>query len=198
MTIRIIEKILDIPLQNEHGVFFSGAYRTESNGRQAEHLLLYQKLATQPLMLRINSACYTGDIFGCRRCDCHWQLQYAMQYVAAAGNGLILYHMHHEGRANGLIEKLRSHGAADHHGLKGGAAYTHLGYPADSRTYNSSLVILRDLGVASVRLITNNPEKREILERGGIHVANVIRVVSPDPALGDFYRWKREDFGHDV
>ncbi len=147
--ITIEDKELGQTLHNSVGTFDLGAYRTvrSSDGHQAEHIVVYKNLARRPTLLRINSACLTGDIFGDRRCDCSWQLEKMLRLMQAESHGLLIYHLHHEGRANGSVAKLRSFGAEDR-GLPGRLAYEVQGVSADSRRYQSSLLIIRDLGIS--------------------------------------------------
>lgn len=196
MEMTVVDKMLGVPLSNDHGRFLSGVYTTEAGETRSEHIVLYVGLTTDALLTRINSACFTGDVLGCSRCDCNWQLHYAMRRIAAEQSGLLVYHLQHEGRGNGLLAKLRSHRHADCCRRGGSAAYTELGYPADIRDYAASALILRDLGVRSVRLMSNNPHKRQALEHGGVAVLEVLPTICPDQTLAELYRWKRADFGH--
>lgn len=192
----ILEKVNGIELTNNYGRFLAGAYKTRVGDQIAEHLILYQDLAVTPCLLRINSACFTGDLFGCGRCDCNWQMEFALNMIASSGQGLLIYHLHHEGRGNGLINKLRSHSCSDSQKLDSPDAYEHLGLPADRRQYGSSVTILRDLSITSVRLITNNPAKALILTENGIKVESTVPVIAPNPDLMHYYRWKHNKLGH--
>lgn len=201
MAIRIVSKVLDVPITNHLGEFLAGAYRTEHPENKeitADHLVVYRNRDVVPSLLRVNSACYTGDIFHDRRCDCNWQLETALRVIAERDQGVLLYHMHHEGRAHGIVEKLRSYAVADALGRSGKVAYEALGVHPDARQYQSSVLILKDLGLMDVVLMSNNPHKRAILEDSGIVVSDTIPIKSPDPGLEGFYAWKREDFGHSV
>jgi 3,4-dihydroxy 2-butanone 4-phosphate synthase / GTP cyclohydrolase II len=195
---RIIDRVLDVPLRNACGEFLSGAYRTLDASGVDEHLLLYMDLKQSPTLLRINSACFTSDLFGCCRCDCNWQLQQAMGIIANERQGLLIYHLGHEGRGNGLIAKLRSQVMSDATAMDSPAAYRKLGYPADNRSYESAVAILNDLSVDAVRLISNSPPKRAFLEGRGIKVEGMIPVVSPRRSLEPYYRWKQTEFGHEL
>jgi GTP cyclohydrolase II len=195
---RIVDGIRDVPLRNERGEFLAGAYRTEHDGRFADHLLLYRRLDVRPLPVRLNSACFTSDLFGCSRCDCRWQLQFAIRYIAAHDAGLVIYHLDDEGRGNGLIAKLRAQDAMAREGLTSKAAYERLGVSADARDYAASAALLHHLGVREIALMSNSPHKRRCLEAAGIRVPTTVPVKSPDGSLEDFYAWKRTDFGHRV
>lgn len=195
---RIVDGFRDVPLRNEHGEFLAGAYRTELEGRFADHLLLYRRLDVRPLPVRLNSACFTSDLFGCSSCDCRWQLDFAIGYIAAHDRGLVIYHLDDEGRGNGLITKLRAQDVIAREGLTSKTAYEHLGVSADSRDYATSAALLHHLGIREIALMSNSPHKRRCLEAAGIRVAKTIPVKSPDSSLEDFYAWKRGDFGHGV
>jgi 3,4-dihydroxy 2-butanone 4-phosphate synthase/GTP cyclohydrolase II len=200
MSITIVSKVLDVPLVTHHGHMMAGAFRTmdpENGGREADHLLIYQDLRATPCLLRVNSACYTGDVFGDRRCDCNWQLEEALRVIAERRQGLLIYHLHHEGRGNGIVEKLRSYAAGDS-GFVGRASYEVAGVSADAREYRSTVAILEDLGIECVALLTNNPGKARALTERGVVVVEVLALRSPDPDLSTYYQWKREDFGHHV
>jgi 3,4-dihydroxy 2-butanone 4-phosphate synthase/GTP cyclohydrolase II len=195
---KIIDRVLGVQTVTPLGTFLAGAYQTENAGRRADHLLLYIGLESRPCNLRINSACYTSDIFGDQRCDCNWQLRFSLQYIVERRQGIIIYHMHHEGRANGIVNKLRSYDAAARFGIEGRRAYEGVGALADGRRYRSSVAILADLGIQEVALISNNPHKQAALEEHGIHVMKMIPAISDDPRLADYYDWKRRHFRHVV
>jgi GTP cyclohydrolase II len=128
-------------------------------GTPAEH---------QPALCRIHSECFTGDLLGSLRCDCGWQLQEALRLMGAAGHGVLLY-LAHEGRGIGLINKLRAYQLQDS-GLDTLDANRQLGFEADERTFKDAAVMLRHLGIARVRLLTNNPTKVDRLIEEGIEV----------------------------
>jgi GTP cyclohydrolase II len=128
-------------------------------GTPAEH---------QPALCRIHSECFTGDLLGSLRCDCGWQLQEALRLMGEAGHGVLLY-LAHEGRGIGLINKLRAYELQDS-GLDTLDANRQLGFEADERTFKDAAVMLRHLGIARVRLLTNNPTKVERLVEEGIEV----------------------------
>jgi GTP cyclohydrolase II len=196
---RIVDQVMDVPITTTYGSFLAGACRVldESTATLADHMLVYLNLASQPCNLRLNSACYTGGIFGDIGCDCAWQLAFALTYLQRHGQGLVIYHLQHEGRGNGLLGKLRSFAAA-RDGRPGVHAYQSLGLPADAREFGSAVLILTSMGIRSVNLISNNPDKQRVLEEGGIRVARQIPAVCPEPHLREYYAWKRDDFGHRV
>ncbi|WP_420629013.1 GTP cyclohydrolase II [Candidatus Leptofilum sp.] len=149
----------------------------QNNQDQKEHLALVfgEMVLQEPSLVRIHSECFTGDVLGSLRCDCGPQLNQAMEKIAQAGAGVIVY-LRQEGRGIGLLDKLRAYNLQDE-GYDTVDANLKLGHQADARDYTIAARILDDLGVSSVRLLTNNPSKIESLEQLGIQVAE--RVPMP-------------------
>jgi 3,4-dihydroxy 2-butanone 4-phosphate synthase/GTP cyclohydrolase II len=148
--------------------------------------------------VRVHSECLTGDVFGSRRCDCGPQLDAAIATVAAEGKGVVLYVRGHEGRGIGLMHKLQAYQLQDE-GQDTVDANVSLGLPADARDYGTGAQILSDLGVRSMRLLTNNPSKRAGLE--GYDLSIVGRVPLPVRVTADNLRYlttKRDRMGHDL
>lgn len=197
--IELVNCELDLPLSSRYGDFLFGVAETVNieTKQKAEHFLLYLNMSAKPLNVRINSACFTSDLFDDSRCDCHWQMVEFLQIMQETGQGLMIYHMHHEGRANGAIAKLRSYRAADA-GRVGRDAYESIGLKAESREYRSSALILDYLGIHDIKLFSNNPEKITALKNRNIRVREPVPIKSPDPQFELFYKWKREHFGHKV
>jgi GTP cyclohydrolase II len=148
-----------------------------------------------PPIVRIHSQCLTGDVFHSLRCDCHDQLHLALGMIADAGAGILLYE-NQEGRGIGLMAKLQAYALKDQ-GRDTIEANLELGYQADCRHFELPAEMLKLLGVGSVRLITNNPEKVEALEAGGIAVVERISAdVAPEPTHEFYLQTKREKMGH--
>jgi GTP cyclohydrolase II len=148
-----------------------------------------------PVLVRLHSACLTGDLLGSLRCDCGDQLRGAVDRLAA--NGGVLLYLAHEGRGIGLANKLRAYGLQDNNGLDTFAADRHLGFRSDERDFRAGAAILRSLGVARIRLLTNNPDKIETLREGGIEVVERVPLVVPPNAHNRRYlQTKRERAGH--
>lgn len=146
-------------------------------------------------VVRIHSQCTTGDVFHSLRCDCHDQLHLALRLIAEEGNGILLYEQQ-EGRGIGLMEKLRAYELQDK-GLDTIEANLELGHAVDLRDYNLPIEILRFLGILSVRLITNNPEKIKALNDSGIHIAERISADVPaNPFSLQYLATKSAKLGH--
>ncbi len=148
-----------------------------ANGQdKKEHLALVMGDITggSDVLVRVHSECFTGDVLGSRRCDCGEQLQQAMQNIAEAGRGVLIY-LRQEGRGIGLLDKLRAYNLQDQ-GYDTVEANWLLGHQADERDYIVAAQILEDLGVASVRLLTNNPRKIKRLQELGVSVNERIRL----------------------
>ena len=162
-----------------------------------EHVALYMGELHEgpPLLVRLHSECFTGDVLGSRRCDCGEQLAESMRRVASAGRGVILY-LRQEGRGIGLAEKLRAYNLQDQ-GLDTVDANIRLGHLPDARDYGVAAQILRELGIDTVQLLTNNPTKVAGLTGYGIKVAaRVPLVIPPRPQNRDYLHTKAERMGH--
>ncbi|HEX8983919.1 MAG TPA: GTP cyclohydrolase II [Bryobacteraceae bacterium] len=149
----------------------------------------------EPPLVRIHSQCMTGDVFHSLRCDCRAQLELALTQIAEFHRGLLIYE-HQEGRGIGLANKLRAYELQDA-GLDTVEANLRLGFKADHRGYNLPVDILRFFEVSSVRLLSNNPDKIQALEAGGIHVAERVPcIVAPVMSSETYMRTKKEKLGH--
>jgi 3,4-dihydroxy 2-butanone 4-phosphate synthase/GTP cyclohydrolase II len=197
-TERQVEQAADTRLPTEYGEFRAVGYRSRLDG--VEHVaLVYGDIGDgEDLLVRVHSECLTGDVFGSQRCDCGPQLQAALRRVADEGRGVILYMRGHEGRGIGLLHKLRAYELQD-----GGSdtvdANLELGLPADARDYGTGAQILADLGVRTMRLLTNNPAKRAGLEGYGLAItARVPLEIAPNRHNVDYLRTKRDRMGHDL
>lgn len=152
----------------------------------------------EPVLTRVHSECLTGDAFGSQRCDCGPQLEESMRLVQTEGRGVVIYLRGHEGRGIGLLSKLKAY-ALQEQGRDTVDANLDLGLPADSRHYAAASQILRDLGVSSVRLLTNNPDKADELGRYGVEVAEVVGLaLEPNEHNLAYLRTKRDRLGHNL
>lgn len=184
-------------LPTESGRFVVHAYREDATG--LEHLALVPAGAAVPredVLVRVHSECLTGDALGSRRCDCGPQLQAALAAVAAEGTGVVVYVRGHEGRGIGLAAKIAAYAEQDA-GADTVEANERLGLPVDARVYTAPAAILLDLGVRSVRLLTNNPAKEDGVAEHGIHVTQRVPLVVPSGPDNERYLGvKRDRMGH--
>jgi 3,4-dihydroxy 2-butanone 4-phosphate synthase/GTP cyclohydrolase II len=188
----------DTRLPTEFGEFRAVGYRSRLDG--VEHVaLVYGEIGDgTDLLVRVHSECLTGDVFTSRRCDCGAQLHAAMRRVAAEGRGVVLYMRGHEGRGIGLVHKLRAYELQDA-GSDTVDANLELGLPADARDYGTGAQILADLGVRTMRLLTNNPAKRAGLEGYGLSVLDRVPLeIAPNADNLAYLRTKRDRMGHDL
>jgi 3,4-dihydroxy 2-butanone 4-phosphate synthase / GTP cyclohydrolase II len=195
-----VERVAETRLPTRFGDFTAFGYRITVD--QSEHIALVYgdpaDLTGDPVLTRVHSECLTGDVFGSARCDCGPQLEEALERVAEEGRGVVVYLRGHEGRGIGLLAKLQAYQLQDG-GRDTVDANLDLGLPADARHYGAATQILRDLGIESVRLMTNNPDKTSSLESYGIPVAERV-ALTPRPNdhnLG-YLRTKRDRMGHDL
>ncbi|MGH3716942.1 MAG: GTP cyclohydrolase II, partial [Micromonosporaceae bacterium] len=191
-----VERVAEARIPTSAGNFRAVGYRSHVDDR--EHIaLVYGDLGDgEDVLVRVHSECLTGDVFGSLRCDCGPQLQAAMEAVAAEGRGVVLYVRGHEGRGIGLLHKLQAYQLQDT-GRDTVDANLDLGLPADSRDYGTGAQILVDLGLHSMRLLTNNPAKRAGLEGYGLTVTGRVPLpIRPTPENLAYLRTKRDRMGH--
>jgi 3,4-dihydroxy 2-butanone 4-phosphate synthase / GTP cyclohydrolase II len=198
----MVRRVVQTRLPNQFGEWQAIGYRNSVDGTEHVALVLGDPVETAgpgtEVLVRMHSECLTGDVFGSRRCDCGEQLTAAMAAIAAEGRGIVLYLRGHEGRGIGLLSKLRAYQLQD-----GGAdtvdANLELGLPADAREYSTGAQILADLGIRSLRLLTNNPDKVRGLTGFGIEITG--RVGMPVTPTQDNLRYliaKRDRLGHQI
>ncbi|MEU0254848.1 bifunctional 3,4-dihydroxy-2-butanone-4-phosphate synthase/GTP cyclohydrolase II [Streptomyces sp. NPDC006184] len=185
-------------LPTRHGTFTAYGYRSTVDGVEHVALVHGDPGDGEDVLVRVHSECLTGDVFGSLRCDCGPQLDTALRRIQDEGRGIVVYLRGHEGRGIGLLSKLRAY-ALQEQGHDTLDANLELGLPADARDYGAGAQILADLGVRSVRLMTNNPDKTEALLRHGLRVTG--REPMPVQA-GEhnlhYLRTKRDRMGHDL
>ncbi|KOT50724.1 MULTISPECIES: bifunctional 3,4-dihydroxy-2-butanone-4-phosphate synthase/GTP cyclohydrolase II [Streptomyces] len=185
-------------LPTRHGEFTAYGYRSTVDGVEHVALVAGEIGDGEDVLVRVHSECLTGDIFHSLRCDCGPQLEESLRRVQEAGRGVVIYLRGHEGRGIGLLSKLRAYELQER-GRDTLDANLELGLPADARDYGAGAQVLADLGVRSLRLMTNNPEKTEALVRHGLKVTG--REPMPVQA-GEhnlrYLRTKRDRMGHDL
>jgi 3,4-dihydroxy 2-butanone 4-phosphate synthase/GTP cyclohydrolase II len=193
----LIEEIVRVDMPTRFGRFKMAAFRDKSNGM--EHLAIFKGEWTkdEPVLTRVHSSCFTGDILGSLRCDCGDQLACALKQVEKEGKGIILY-MNQEGRGIGLINKLRAY-ALQEQGADTVEANLALGMPADARDYGVGAQILRHMNVSKLRLMTNNPKKRVGLLGYGLEITETVPLTTePNPFNEKYLRTKRDKMGHEL
>ncbi len=196
-TESLIEEEVRVDMPTKHGNFELIAFRQTTTG---EHHLALKKgdwEKDEPVLVRVHSSCFTGDILHSLRCDCGEQLQKAMEMVEAEGKGLVLY-MNQEGRGIGLLNKLKAYKLQEN-GQDTVEANLSLGFKNDQRDYGVGAQILRHLGVSKIKLMTNNPRKRAGLSGYGLEiVANVPIEIRPNPHNEFYLQTKRDKLDHEI
>jgi 3,4-dihydroxy 2-butanone 4-phosphate synthase/GTP cyclohydrolase II len=194
-TERLVHRVAEARLPTDLGEFTVIAYRNDVD--KAEHVALVKGdvAGEANVLVRMHSKCLTGDVFGSQRCDCGPQLQTAMELVAREGRGVIVY-LDQEGRGIGLLNKIRAYALQDS-GADTVQANQRLGFAPDLRNYGIGAQILRDLGLSSIRVMTNNPRKLVGLEGYGLEIVERVPLVaSPTQDNRDYLRTKRDKLGH--
>ncbi|MCB0700131.1 MAG: bifunctional 3,4-dihydroxy-2-butanone-4-phosphate synthase/GTP cyclohydrolase II [Chitinophagales bacterium] len=193
----LIEEEVRVQMPTKHGNFELIAFRQTTTG---EHHLALKKGTwneDEPVMVRVHSSCFTGDILHSLRCDCGDQLQSAMEMVEREGKGVVLY-MNQEGRGIGLLNKLKAYKLQEE-GKDTVEANLALGFKNDQRDYGVGAQILRHLGVSKIKLMTNNPRKRAGLAGYGLEIVDNVPIeIKPNPHNEFYLQTKRDKLGHDI
>ncbi|MFJ3669781.1 GTP cyclohydrolase II [Streptomyces sp. NPDC090106] len=190
-----VERVVNAPLPTVYGEFRAIGYLDHDRGDE-QVALVYGEIGAEEVLTRLHSECLTGDAFGSRHCECGEQLDSAMRAVVAEGRGIVVYLRGHEGRGIGLLAKLRAM-ALQAEGLDTVEANLALGLPVDARDYGVAAGMLHDLGVKSVRLMSNNPDKRAALVHHGIEVAETVPLlITPCASNITYLRTKKERLDH--
>ncbi|MDH4116988.1 MAG: bifunctional 3,4-dihydroxy-2-butanone-4-phosphate synthase/GTP cyclohydrolase II [Acidimicrobiia bacterium] len=193
---KLVERVVESRIPTAHGWFRAVGYRSRLDGREHVAFVVGDVGDGEDVLTRVHSECLTGDVFGSLRCDCGNQLDQALAMVAREGRGVVLYIRGHEGRGIGLFHKLAAYNLQDE-GRDTVQANQDLGLPVDSRDYGMGAQILYDLGVRSMRLLTNNPTKRAGIEGYGLEIVErVPLVVEPNDHNRDYLATKRDRLGH--
>jgi 3,4-dihydroxy 2-butanone 4-phosphate synthase/GTP cyclohydrolase II len=194
-TEKLVERITSVRLPTEYGEFTAVAFRETLTGKHHVALVHGKPGGRENVLVRVHSECLTGDVFHSLRCDCGEQLELALQQIGSEECGVLLY-MAQEGRGIGLLNKLRAYELQEA-GLDTVEANAELGFPADSREYGIGYQILSDLGLTSIRLLTNNPRKMEGIESYGLSVAQQVPIeVPPNAENRRYLAAKRDKLGH--
>ena len=192
-TEKLVERVVSVQLPTEFGAFAAIAFRETLTGR--EHVALVMGEVGEDVLVRVHSECLTGDVFHSLRCDCGEQLEAALGAIAAEGRGVLLY-MAQEGRGIGLLNKLKAYELQEQ-GLDTVDANLALGFAADEREWGIGNQILADLGITTMRLLTNNPKKVSGVEAYGLKVTEQVPIeMPPHPENVRYLAAKRDKLGH--
>ncbi|MBA2952995.1 bifunctional 3,4-dihydroxy-2-butanone-4-phosphate synthase/GTP cyclohydrolase II [Nocardioides sp. MAH-18] len=192
----LVERVAETRLPTRFGHFTAYGYRITVDGSEHIALVHGDVSGDEPVLTRVHSECLTGDVFGSHRCDCGPQLDEALERIVEEGRGVVVYLRGHEGRGIGLVAKLQAYQLQDG-GRDTVDANLDLGLPADARHYGTATQVLRDLGIGSVRLLTNNPDKVANLEDFGVPVAERVPLTPhPNDHNLAYLLTKRDRMGH--
>lgn len=193
----LVEEIVRVDMPTKYGDFKLVAFKEKNSTNEHLALLKGEWEKDEPVLTRVHSSCFTGDILGSLRCDCGEQLHKAMKMVQEEGKGAILY-MNQEGRGIGLLNKLKAYQLQEQ-GMDTVEANLHLGFQMDQRDYGLGAQMLRHLGITKLRLMTNNPKKRVGLVGYGLEIVENIPIeVYPNPHNQKYLEAKRDKMGHEI
>ena len=196
-TDSLIEEVVRVNMPTKYGDFKLVAFREKSTGGEHLALIKGEWAKDEPVLTRVHSSCFTGDILGSFRCDCGDQLHKAMQMVQDEGKGIILY-MNQEGRGIGLMNKLRAYKLQEE-GMDTVEANLHLGFNMDERDYGVGAQMLRYLGATRLKLMSNNPKKRAALSGYGIEIVDIVPIeIKPNSHNESYLKTKRDKMGHEI
>jgi 3,4-dihydroxy 2-butanone 4-phosphate synthase/GTP cyclohydrolase II len=192
---KLVEPVEVVKMPTDYGDFDLHLYRSKVDGQHHLALVRGEVAGRKNVLVRVHSECLTGDVFGSRRCDCGPQLHQAMRQIAGAGHGVIVY-MRQEGRGIGFAPKIKAYKLQEQ-GYDTVEANQKLGFEMDLREYGIGAQILVDLGLKTIRLLTNNPKKVVGLEGYGLKIVEQVPIrVKPNPHNERYLKAKREKMGH--
>lgn len=193
----LIEEIVRVEMPTQYGNFQLVAFQERHTSNEHMALIKGSWAKDEPVLVRVHSSCFTGDILSSLRCDCGEQLHKAMQMVESEGKGAILY-MNQEGRGIGLLNKLKAYKLQEQ-GMDTVEANLHLGFQTDQRDYGVGAQILRHLGISRIKLMSNNPKKRTGLIGYGLEIVETVPIEScPNPHNEKYLTTKRDKMGHEI
>ena len=196
-TEKLVERVVSVRLPTDYGEFQAVAYRETLTGKQHVALVKGDVEGKEDILVRVHSECLTGDVFHSRRCDCGEQLEQALARIEQEGEGVILY-LAQEGRGIGLLNKLRAYELQEQ-GLDTVEANIELGFKADAREYGIGSQILADLGLTTIRVLTNNPKKISGISGFGLEVVSQEPIeVEPNDENREYLETKRDKLGHTI
>ncbi|MCY7301500.1 MAG: bifunctional 3,4-dihydroxy-2-butanone-4-phosphate synthase/GTP cyclohydrolase II [Thermoleophilia bacterium] len=194
---KLVERIVSVKLPTEQGAFQAVAYEEVLTGKHHVALVKGDVEGAEDVLVRVHSECLTGDVFHSQRCDCGEQLDRALRIIEAEGKGVLLY-LAQEGRGIGLVNKLKAY-ALQEQGLDTVEANLRLGFAADVREYGIGSQILADLGLTTIRVLTNNPKKISGISGFGLSVVSQEPIeIEPNPENRDYLDSKRDKMGHTI
>ena len=192
---KLVERVVSTRLPTAYGIFEAIGYRSTIDDKHHLALVKGELAGKSDVLVRVHSECLTGDVFHSERCDCGGQLVAALEMIEAEGTGVLLY-LAQEGRGIGLLNKLRAY-ALQEQGLDTVEANERLGLPADLRDFGIGAQILKDLGLSTIRILTNNPKKIHALEGYELTVTDQVPIEqAPNPENLAYLRTKRDKLGH--
>jgi 3,4-dihydroxy 2-butanone 4-phosphate synthase/GTP cyclohydrolase II len=192
---RLVERAATVRMPTAHGDFTAVAFTEKLTGKQHVALVKGEVDGAENVLVRVHSECLTGDVFHSLRCDCGEQLSQALRRIEAEGRGVLLY-MAQEGRGIGLLNKLKAYELQEQ-GRDTVEANLELGFPADARDYGIGNQILADLGLSTIRILTNNPKKLTGIEGFGLTVVEQVPIETvPNSENARYLATKREKLGH--
>jgi len=195
-TEKLVRKDAESVVTTEHGTFRFAVYTSLVDGDEYLAAIKGDVAGKPDVLVRVHSGCITGNVFDSLQCDCGWQLRAALRMIEAEGCGVVLYIAGHEGRGMGLPSKIRAY-HLQRQGLDTVEANEALGFPADSRDYGCGAQVLRDLGLTTMRLITNNPRKYAALDGHGLQIVERVPVEAPPTEHSERYlATKQAKLGH--